>query len=343
MRVDGKSGYINQNGTLVIPAVFEAAAEFSEGLAAVRINGKWGFIDESGKVIIEPKFSWVHWSGFSDGIVAAGIDPERVGGIDKTGAFVISPIYVMADKFSDGFFPVRLPTNPKDFFEKWVYLDADGRKAIDKEFFRADSFVNGRAFVKVGFDEWALIDKSGVEVTKKHFSSNDPIGQFSNGLAAVRFKDKWGFINNNGDFVIKPQYDDADNFSEGLAAVRMGCNYGFVDARGKFVIAPIYSWARKFSDGLASVAVGSRPDYYFKTKKGLIPHCSETLSPQGYINKSGKMVIAPDFEHAFPFSNGVAQVSFGEPSDVIGAIGMRGTSAKPANIYGHLRNNITRN
>src|SRR5277367_2697318 len=42
---------------------------FSEGLGRISINGKWGFIDEHGRVVIAPRFDNL-WS-FSDGMAPA--------------------------------------------------------------------------------------------------------------------------------------------------------------------------------------------------------------------------------------------------------------------------------
>jgi len=54
---NGKFGYIDKSGNEVIPPKYDAASDFSEGLAAVRIGdrntGKWGFIDKSGKEVLK--------------------------------------------------------------------------------------------------------------------------------------------------------------------------------------------------------------------------------------------------------------------------------------------------
>lgn len=326
IRVDKKAGYIDRTGKVAIKPIYEDAEDFSEGLAPVKIDAKWGFIDESGQMVIEPRFDWIYWAGFSEGIVPAGIN-KKVGAIDRQGKFVIDPIYEMAREFSDGLMPVKFPGKQWDY--SWIYVDAVGRKAIDREFFGADSFVNGRAFVKVGFDEWALIDKTGNQVTKQHFGSKDSFNIFSEGLTAVKVKKKWGYIDRDGKFIIKPQFDDAENFSEGLAAVRVGCNFGYIDKRGNLVIPANFETAWKFSNGLAPVALATRSTrgLRYKSNGRWIQSCGlgvGSFEPQGYIDRTGKIVIEPIFGRAFIFNNGIAQVSFGEPPDVIGAIGKRG-------------------
>lgn len=51
-------GFINEKGTIVIPAKYRLAHPFSDGLAAVRDDsGNWGFIDKNGKTVIDFIFS----------------------------------------------------------------------------------------------------------------------------------------------------------------------------------------------------------------------------------------------------------------------------------------------
>lgn len=330
IRVNEKAGFIDRNGKIIVEPQFEDAQDFSQGIAPVKIKDKWGFINESGQIVIEPTFDSIFWRSFSEEVIPVRLE-DKWGTIDKSGNFIIEPKFEMIYEFSDGIAPVLLESKTNEsgdkpfYLQKWSYIDKSGKQVIDKEFYGADGFVDGRAFVKVGFDEWALIDKTGTEVTKKHFDSFDSYGMFSEGLVAVKVKKKYGFIDRNGKFVIKPQFDYADNFSEGLASVRIGCNYGFINTKGKIVIQPQYSSAGKFSDGLASVALAKGNGITVKSKGKNYQLCTFRDSGlMGYIDKTGKIVIEPQFGRGFDFSNGIAEVSFGEPNDVIGYIGKRG-------------------
>jgi hypothetical protein len=49
----GKYGYIDRQGKLVIPARYEAARDFSEGLAPIATGSRLVAIDKTGKVIKE--------------------------------------------------------------------------------------------------------------------------------------------------------------------------------------------------------------------------------------------------------------------------------------------------
>ena len=56
---NGKYGYINNKGDIIIDFKYEDARGFKYDLAPVKINGKWGFIDESGNFKIKPKYEYI--------------------------------------------------------------------------------------------------------------------------------------------------------------------------------------------------------------------------------------------------------------------------------------------
>ena len=74
-------------------------------------------------------------------------------------------------------------------------------------------------------------DKTGKNLIPPQY---DSAYFFSEGLAAVRYKRKWGFIDTKAQFVIPPQYDDVDKrFQKGIARVQMGKELFFIDKMGK--------------------------------------------------------------------------------------------------------------
>jgi hypothetical protein len=69
-----------------------------------RIQGKYGYVDAAGKVVIAPRFDGA--DSFSEGL-AVVLDSGRFGYIDSQGTFAIPPVYRHARAFRDGFAPVR--------------------------------------------------------------------------------------------------------------------------------------------------------------------------------------------------------------------------------------------
>lgn len=52
---NGKYGYVNAAGDIVVDYIYDEAKEQNEaGYAAVKQNGQWGVIDKSGKLVLEP-------------------------------------------------------------------------------------------------------------------------------------------------------------------------------------------------------------------------------------------------------------------------------------------------
>lgn len=54
--IDGKWGFVDEDGILVIECTYDDAQSFNNGFAAVCVNGQWGYVDESGHLVIEPQF-----------------------------------------------------------------------------------------------------------------------------------------------------------------------------------------------------------------------------------------------------------------------------------------------
>ncbi len=48
----GKWGFINKTGKVLVPVEYETTLHFEDGLAAVKLNNEWGFVNNTGKVAI---------------------------------------------------------------------------------------------------------------------------------------------------------------------------------------------------------------------------------------------------------------------------------------------------
>lgn len=182
---------------------------------------------------------------------------DKRGYIDRTGKIVIAPTWSGADNFSEGRAIVSVDS-PR---YKEGYIDASGKLVIAATFDIAGDFENGLPLVGVG--EFGL-----------HGSGDH----------------KFGFIDKNGDWVIRPTYRTMYGFSEGLAAAMNDeGKWGFIDKTGKVVIPFKFEVGSFFSDGLACMF-------------------SKENSRYGYIDRSGQWVIEPQFFSAYPFVNGLAVV-----------------------------------
>ena len=136
---------------------------------------------------------------------------------------------------------------------------------------------------------------------------------------------KWGYVNQKGEYVINPQFEDADFFRDGLArVVSSEGKVGFIDKNGKYVVEPKFKDATVFSEGLAfvvpdggyPVCIDKHGDTNFQFKFGeSVWRFSDGLAAfeiksgkEGFIDKTGKIVINPQFDEVRYFSEGLAAV-----------------------------------
>lgn len=117
-------------------------------------------------------------------------------------------------------------------------------------------------------------------------------------------KGKYGFVNEAGEFVIQPKYEDVGiEFTDGVACVKQKGKFVFIDANGKEVSKKTYTWVNYFDEnGLCMVNNGGKVNDNDEVRGGKF----------GYIDRTGKEVIPLKYSLILPFnSNGVACVNTG--------------------------------
>ncbi len=104
-------GYIDgESEAEIIPQNFQVAQPFREGLAAVRIDGRYGYINPRGEIVIAPRFQAA--SPFSGGYAEVRID-NASGAIDRTGKLVVPARFSRLIHFANGTFIAEpMPDNP---------------------------------------------------------------------------------------------------------------------------------------------------------------------------------------------------------------------------------------
>lgn len=177
---DGKFGYVDKKGNIVIKPQFQFAFDFSEGLAMV-INDEYkcGFINKEGKVVIDFKYdpldiNFVEKGGFREGLARVRENNEYKF-INSNGETVIDALFERALDFSEDLAPVR-----KD--GKWGYINKRGEMIITPQFAYCTEFNNGYAFAKSydnNTDEsmgYGVINKRGEFTSSKNIIYDIPGG-----------------------------------------------------------------------------------------------------------------------------------------------------------------------
>lgn len=107
-------------------------------------------------------------------------------------------------------------------------------------------------------------------------------------LSPKQMDGKWGFVDNNKTWVIKPKFEAARSFSEGFAPAAKKGKWGFINTAGKWTAKPKFDGVGEFSESLAAAQLGNS---------------------WGYINPLGELKINVAFTKALPFKEGEAMVT----------------------------------
>jgi hypothetical protein len=254
VKLQGKWGFIDTAGKVVIPAQYDAVTGFRAGLAGFESLGRWGLMDQSGQPIDSFTRRFFQVRPFSEGLAPVQERPWSLWEyVDKEGRTVIPALYEDALPFSEGLAPVL-----KD--GKWRYIGPDGSEAFATDFYRVYPFTSeGLALVRPARNgKYGYIERDGKLSIAANYDEAKP---FADGLAAVRTLDKWGYIDPSGKWSIQPTYDYASSFSDGVAAVLTDGGYGFITNQGKQALPNSFKWASPFSDERALVLANGMWSY----------------------------------------------------------------------------------
>ena len=203
---DGKYGFKDGKGNVVIPHQFHFAHDFSDGMAIV-VNeiGEVGYINTKGELAIPYQYDTMAESdgnNFHEGLCAVVVDGshEWVSYIDKTGKLAFEGVFSYGGDFSEGLAAVK--TTGED--ARSGYIDHSGKMVIElPDGWWGRKFTDGVAQTQK-IDSCYIIDKTG----KRLFKVNNEITytgddiRYSEGLAAVygkgKYEKKRGFMDKTG-------------------------------------------------------------------------------------------------------------------------------------------------
>lgn len=223
-------GYIDKKGKVIIPATRHinplTSYTFSESMCVISDTKGW-FMDINGKVLSTPRYGGVY--EFSEGL-AAVMDAQnsRWGFINKQGKFMISPtFYDVKEGFRENKCAVALRS------KQWIYINKKGKQVFAQTFAQADAFSNGLAAVALqskGKKIFGFINTTGKLAIPPKYEAYS-YKPFSEGLAAVKQNGRWGFINKQGQMVIKAQFEEVGSFKEGKCRVRYQGKWGMIQKK----------------------------------------------------------------------------------------------------------------
>ncbi len=276
VKANGLWGFVDAAGEERIACRYRAVGDFSEGLAAVKEGRYWGYINQEGELVIPPRF--LRCGAFKEG-KAWFYENGHYGYINRKGEVVIPPRFERAHTFEQGVARVMQD-------KRYGLIDSSGKFILKPRYIKIYPFDPQYSLAKVSYGNdrlrYGLINRRGTLLT----APNDyrDIQPFSEGLAAVKHKDSYGFISPSGKLVIPARFSKVSAFSEGRAVARLNGRCGYINPQGEIVIEPAFSRCLDFHEGRAVVYMGNR-------KAGL-------------IDSQGNMLIRPGINRLYHFSDG---------------------------------------
>ncbi|MFA4985244.1 MAG: WG repeat-containing protein [Candidatus Brocadiia bacterium] len=304
VKENGRWGFIDLTGKIVVETDFDRVESFKNGFAAVKINGKWGLVRKNGTYLAEPIYDEEPLFAGGKGVLTlAGKD----GVIDGTGKIVVPFTY-------DGIFFGYEHWQDRDIAftrirDKFGFVRADGAIISPPVFDEMGLFENGYACVKKD-GAWNVIDRQGLPQydipLDRAQSSGDWVlvtkdgkkGVFNTvtGAKSAIFYDD---IDRRGDRPLTltigskkqlmtfsdcrevgPEFDEIRWPHEGMTAFKTAGLWGFLDSGYNIAVRPAYLAVESFSNGLAAV---------------------KTTTGWGYVDTTGKMVIGSQYAEVKPW------------------------------------------
>ena len=315
----GKYVRINAKGEFISPQFDHVSILAANGLARTKQNSKYGFIDIKGKWVIKPEFD--HAFSFADNGLAVVLINGKYGFIDSVGQWVVNPQFDDRGRFYGDIIYVKKNN-------KWLIVNTKGEWIAETQMNSEeyDSYNSGLLIAMQGGKSGAL-NYQGEWIIPPVFQY---IGDFnSQGVAFVKVNNMYGLINTKGEWVIPPVikgfHPDADAFHGLHRHYVQGLGVGFVNNQSQVVIKPQFESASSFfENGLAAVVqngkkglINTKGQWVVKPsldyvdlqgpRKGLL--AASLNGKTGFIDSTGQWAIEPQFEGASKFStNGLAIV-----------------------------------
>lgn len=212
-------GFINKHGKWVIEPKYTRLSLFYDGLAAARLDGKEGLINEEGEWVVEPKYKDIDY-GEDCSYFRALLDEDTFVYINKEGELLNDGQYNFLGKTSNYHDGLCV------FYDEESgligYKNEDMEWIIPPQFINAYSFENGFAQVSLeveGKERWGYIDKEGNFLFDCQFTYGRPFTK--DGIAGVEVDGLWGFVKSDGTWLFEPQFVGVGEFHNGYGSIAL--------------------------------------------------------------------------------------------------------------------------
>jgi len=243
VKKEGGYGITDVMGEILLEAKYEEVYPYSkDALALIRKDGTYIYVDRDGQTRLSADPVYTYLGMMSSDRTVAGKD-GKYGYLDEKLEPVTEFVWDRLTQISNG-----IGAGQKN--GSWVLVDKNGEAKTEVEY--EDVIVDehgfcshqNRIFVKEQ-DSYYLINKKGEPVGDLAFEDARCFSE--EGYAAVCQNGLWGFINEDGEWAIECQYEEAESFHYGFAAIRKDGLWGYIDEEGHVVIEPQFEEVTSFS------------------------------------------------------------------------------------------------
>ncbi|MDW8288956.1 MAG: WG repeat-containing protein, partial [Flammeovirgaceae bacterium] len=236
-RYGGYAGVIDKNGKVLIePNRFLSIGEFHDGLAVANDNNTKGYITLKGDWVYSENFTDIYAAkflyAFRNGFAVFEKEKYKYTYMDKTGKLPFSKTWTSCNDFTkEGFARVAIPD--KQSYYKYGVINIKGEYVL-KPVYRDIQLYENNLVVFQDSSGRGLMNIA----TQKVIIPPTDVDEITIVGERVRLKktgERWGYINERGEFVIQPQFEYAGDFEKGVASVlKNGYNY-FINKKGEKV------------------------------------------------------------------------------------------------------------
>lgn len=264
----GEKGVIDPDGNEIIPiGKYADVGSYEDGLFRIWKDGKFGYVNEKDEIVIRPVFEDASY--FSEGCASVRID-GKWGAIDKTGEIVISPRFGSSFAFSEGRAVITEG-------ERYYYIDPDGEKLFGTDYARANKFCEGVATCLDAMEKDAdgnfpfrVIRTDGETV---YTLKSQNFGSYQEGLVWYLKGGLIGFLDEKGQPAITPAYSSlhmaGNGFTDGFVAAQKDGKWGLIDRNNNVVIPFEYDKVCAYSEGFCIAIKGNRIYIFDKNGKNV--------------------------------------------------------------------------
>lgn len=254
-----KYGLSNSEGKQVVEPVYEDVGIFPKSssypYAPVCKDGEYYFIDTSGNRKLVPDKPLEYIGSVSEfGYAAAKYQDSYVYILTNFGRTAATWEYTSAFFGNDAAAVKR--------GGKWALIDTSLTEVTEYKYdeIKLDELEaaihEGIAIAKRD-GKYLLLSATGEELTDAVFDDVKPFRE-SGACTAAKLGTLWGYINQAGEWIIEPKFEDADAFACGFAPVYDGETWSYIDEAQNVIIEGRWEQAMPFnSKGLAAVYDGS--------------------------------------------------------------------------------------